>query len=199
MIKDTDIAWLAGIVDGEGCFSVKRPVQRGTGRTTYQTWLVVCNTSRAMMDRVAAIIAGLGCAAPRINRKWKGQKATRWQYEIVIAAKHDLLVVTNALLPHLTAKKVEASAFSWFLSRACSDRAYVRTELDKVVLEALSKVKRNGGEAPAEVYQLLREVIPSEAFSGAADRPSENERVETRELSASNNAPHECPAPDDLH
>lgn len=197
MTNQTDIAWLAGIVDGEGCFSVKNPVKRGVGRTCHQVWLVLCNTSRSMVERAAQIVSDLGCQRPAIRRVWKGEKATRFQYWMDVVQKSDLLVVTKALLPHLTAKRCEAEVIVWFLTRACSVRAYKRTELDKVVLGCLSAVKRNGGEAPAEVMDLLREVIPSEAFLGSVHGRTDggNERVETRGVRPNDNLPHECPAP----
>jgi hypothetical protein len=204
MNKIADIAWLAGIIDGEGCFSVKKPVRRGTGRACHQVWLVLCNTSSAMVDRAADIIVGLGCKRPALKKVWKGKKATRWQWWLHVAQKNDLLTITEALLPHLTAKRVEAEVVAFFLRRAVQVPQYKRTALDIVVLESLSLVKRNGGEAPAEVRELLREVIPSEAFRG--HRPDvRSERVETRRVSANNNPVQECPAcdidtdPDSVH
>lgn len=115
-MKDIDIAWLAGIVDGEGCFSVKMPVKRGRG-----------------------------------------------------------------------------------LRRVCKQRASSCTSLDMAVLETLSAVKLNGGETPAEVQDLLREVIPSEALRGAVSAKTERkERVETQASEPNNNLAHERPAPSQL-
>jgi len=196
MKKETDIAWLAGIVDGEGCFSVKMPVKRGVGRTTHQVWLVICNTSRQMIERVVEITAALGAKRPSIRKVWKGKKATRWQYWVNYGAKGDILLVTEALLPQLTAKRVEAEAVAWFLRRACKQRAYKRTALDVAVLESLSVVKRNGGEAVAEVFDLLRTVIPSEALRGTVSaKTGRGERVETRRVSPNNTPAQEPPAP----
>lgn len=185
-----DIAWLAGIVDGEGCFSVKNPIKRGNGRRCHQVWLVICNTSKPMMDRCKWIMEGLLGKSVSMRKVWKGKKATRYQYWINIGHKADLLFITEELLPHLTAKRVEGEVIAWFLRRACAHRAYKRTALDIAVLESLSAVKRNGGEAPAEYVDLLSEVIPSEALKGNGLR----ERVETRNLSPNNNGSHERPA-----
>jgi len=195
-VKDTDIAWLAGIVNGEGCFSVKMPVKRGRGRSCHQVWLVICNTSKAMIDRAANIMVGLGTARPSVRRVWKGERATRWQYWVNLCQKDDLLLVTESLLPYLTAKRIEAEVIAWFLRRACRHQAYKRTMLDIAVLESLSAVKRAGGEAPAELRKLLSEVIPSEALYGTSEAKDERrERVETRGLRPDNNNPHERPAP----
>lgn len=198
MVKATDIAWLAGIIDGEGCFTVKRPIPRdllrhGRNKTSYQLWLVLCNTSEAMVRRAAQIFTDLGVGYQPIRRVWKGDKATRWQYWVHVARKNDLLRITQALLPYLTAKKIEAEITVWFLTRACQVKAYKATKIDSMVLDTLSLIKRNGGEAPAEVHELLREVIPSQAVFGQQNTVEKTEGVETRQVSPNNNLAHECP------
>ncbi len=203
-VSEADLAWLAGIVDGEGCFSVKRPITRQgahrTGqRTSYQLWLVICNTSEPMMKRVRRIYDALGVTGAKPRKVWKGDRATRWQHWLEIAKKHELLCVTQAILPHLTAKRDEALIVEWFLRRACAVKNYKPTSLDRLAMESMAAIKRNGGEAPAEILQVLREVIPSQAVSG--NRPAddlETEGVETRSVSSNDNPIHECPATD-LH
>lgn len=199
-ISETDLAWLAGIVDGEGCFSVKRPIVRQgahrTGkRTSYQLWLVICNTSEPMMLRVKSIFDALGVEGAKPRKVWKGKKATRWQHWLEIARKHELLCVTQALLPHLTAKRDEALVVEWFLKRACAVKNYKPTSLDRLALESMASIKRNGGEAPAEIVELLREVIPSQVVSGDhIAGGQETEGVETRSVSPNDNPTQECPA-----
>jgi hypothetical protein len=201
MVMTEDVAWLAGIVDGEGCFSVKRPMPRnsaihGRTMTSWQLWLVVCNTSRSMIERAQRVLTELGVHTQPIRRVWKGKKATRWQYWLHVARKDDLRRATAALLPHLTAKRVEAAVVLWFLTRACQKRAYHPTALDGAVLGTMAFIKRNGGEAPAEVVELLREVIPSEAALGADGSSAGGaERVETRAVTPKDNRPQERPAP----
>lgn len=146
------------------------------------------------MVRAEQIMAELSGCHVTIRRTWKGKKAKRWQYWVNVARKESILAVTEALLPHLTAKKTEAEAIVWFFTRACKHRAYKRTELDVAVLESLAAVKRNGGEAPAEVREFLREVIPSQAVSGHRRFGGETEGVETRGLRPNNKGPQELPA-----
>jgi hypothetical protein len=197
---EKDIAWLAGIIDGEGCFSVKRAIRRRTGRragswTSYQLWIVLCNTSEPMIRRSERILRDMGVHFQPVRRVWKGKKATRWQYWLHVARKADVLSLTEQLLPHLTAKALEARAFAWFLRKACRVKQYYATVLDKAVLDALSLVKRNGGEAPAEAEELFREVIPSQAVEGPdAVSGGSAEGVESRGPSPNGNDPHERPA-----
>lgn len=199
-----DIAWLAGIIDGEGCFSVKRPIRRLSGeragfQTTYQVWVVLCNTSKAMVERAVAILDGLGVKHQPVRRVWKGKRATRWQYWLHVARKDEVLRLTEALLPHLTAKRCEAEMVSWYLKRACQKPCYKTTVLDRVVLDAMADVKRNGGEAPAEVRELLREVIPSQADVGHRAIGETSEGVETRSVTPKDNPTQERPAPSVFH
>jgi hypothetical protein len=200
LVAETDLAWLAGIVDGEGCFSLKRPIIRQTyqpgKRTSYQLWLVICNTSKSMIDRISKILDAAGVEYPKVRKVWKGKRATRWQYWIHVQKKHALLKITEALLPHLTAKRTEAEVVAWFLRRACRERCYRPTQLDVAVLGTMSQLKKNGGEAPADVIDILREVIPNQADSGTPSPGGwESEGVETRAVSSTDNPPHECPTP----
>lgn len=187
----TDIAWLAGIVDGEGCFSVKR--NHGAAKSAHMVCLVLCNTSEPMIDRVVRILDELGIKHGSIRKVWKGIRATRWQYWVDVMSKYSLLRLTETLLPHLTAKRVEAEVVQWFLRRQCSVKFYRQTALDQLVLNTLSAVKRNGGEAPAEVREILGEVIPSQVVSGAQSGNG-TKGVEARSVSSSDNPTQECPA-----
>lgn len=188
-----ELAWLAGIIDGEGCFTVKRPIKKakGSGYTPYQLWLVLCNTNEAMVVRAKEIFEKLGATPQPIRKVWKGEKATRWQFWLHVAKKKDLLIVTEALLPYLVAKRTEAEIVRWFLIRSCQDRAHRTTPLEAEFLDMLSLIKRNGGEAPSELKERIREVIPSQATLGIGGV----EGVETRQVSPNNNPVQECPAP----
>lgn len=195
MLKDVDIAWLAGIIDGEGCFSIKRPIpKRKTPhrKTSYQVWVVLCNTSESMVRRAESILKDMGVEHQPIRRVWKGQRATRWQFWLHVARKHDVLRMTEMLLPHLTAKKTEAEIVQWYLSKSCRVAQYRTTELDALVLDSMSAIKRNGGEAPAEVLSILREVIPSQASPGLP-KGEGLEGVETRPVRLNDNPVQECP------
>lgn len=205
MDPNSNIAWLAGIVDGEGCFTVKRPIKRKSGKrsgdsTSYQLWMVLCNTSKPMIDRVSMILSENGVQHQPIRRVWKGKKATRWQFWIHVARKRDLLRLTEILLPHLTAKRDEAEIVFWYLTRACQKTVYRTSAVEAAVLDSMAVIKRNGGEAPSEVKAMLREVIPSQAESGNHEPCGlDSEGVETRSVSPNKNPTHECPASQSLH
>jgi hypothetical protein len=148
-----------------------------------------------MMDRASRIFKEMGVDHQPIRKVWKGKKATRAQYWLHIAKKAEVLRATEMLLPHLTAKVDEAEVVVWFLRCACQVSVYRTTPLDRAMLDSLSEIKRNGGEAPAEIREMIREVIPSQAISGADTAVGgEMEGVETRSVSPNDNLTHECPA-----
>ena len=49
-IQDTDWAYAAGIVDGEGCIAIVRSFVRQRDRFTYGVQIVVANTDRRVLD-----------------------------------------------------------------------------------------------------------------------------------------------------
>lgn len=96
MPSEIELAWAAGIVDGEGCVSVVR-VPYG-----HRLQLDVGNTSLAMVTRLHEIIPGrvyppyadsIGKAKPRYQYRANGKKA------------EDAL---RAILPYLVVKKAQA-------------------------------------------------------------------------------------------
>jgi hypothetical protein len=189
-----DLAWLAGITDGEGCLSVKG--FRGARKTATSVSYVLCNTSKPMIDRAAKILDAIGVRYGAVRKVWKGDRATRWQYWIEVSRKHDLLRLMEILTPYLTAKQIEAEVLVWFLRRSCAAKQYRTTPLDIALLKSLSAIKLNGGEAPAEIERMIREVIPSQAIAGHCQADDEAmEGVETRSVSPNNTPTHECPAP----
>lgn len=113
------------------------------------------------MNRVCSIYDALGIGYQPMRKVWKGKGATRWQYWLHVARKSEVLKLTKALLPYLVAKKDEATIVEWFYSKACQSKQYHLTDLDAEMLDQLSIIKRNGGEAPEHVKRKMLEVIPS--------------------------------------
>ncbi len=104
MSRETDLAWAAGIIDGEGCILLNI-AHTHTG-IAYVLRLVVANTSILMLNRLKEIF-GEG----NIIQKWKDDskrpKNARpaWYYEASTKkAEHVLTLV----LPYLVNKKPEA-------------------------------------------------------------------------------------------
>ena len=103
MATEAQIAWAAGLFEGEGCIYLSPPSKRGQAKR-----LTVAMTDRDVLDRFAAIV-GVGGIRPhpvRGNRKpcW-AWNANRWE---------DVVYVLDLLMPHFgerrTAKALEILA-----------------------------------------------------------------------------------------
>jgi len=88
-IKDTDGAYAAGFVDGEGCIAVVRSFAPQRGRYYYGVNVVVANTNREVLDWMQTLWGGwvVGVSPERKSR------ATRyaWNWRIATTASRPFL------------------------------------------------------------------------------------------------------------
>jgi len=111
-VTDTQIAWLAGILDGEGSITMGYDKKKH-----YTPMIAVVNTNPEMIFEVCRILNELGCAfhaaARGDNRGSLGEK-TCWQIQV-----HRLTSVEKILrriTPWLIAKKSRAQLMLVFVS-----------------------------------------------------------------------------------
>ena len=115
-LPETSWAWLAGFLDGEGFFDIKRgytkrparTYKRGPYKNSKPGWthftprIVLCNTHLPSMEKAAVMLQA------NINRR-KPQAHSRLEmYAIEVSARKKLAHILPNLLPHLTVKKAEA-------------------------------------------------------------------------------------------
>lgn len=93
-----DWAWLAGIIEGEGCFSLSRTRRTGRGFIHYSPMLFVSNTDKQMTDECLRI-AGRGFSQvyerSSYNKNWKQSYRVGW------SSKRHLLYILPRILPYL--------------------------------------------------------------------------------------------------
>lgn len=80
-----ELYWLAGILEGEGSFSIKKQYNKGKGRS--RPWIQIGMTDKDVIERVAKLLK-VNCRGPyNINHlKWKpfyscdvvGSRAAGW-------------------------------------------------------------------------------------------------------------------------
>lgn len=93
--SETELAYLAGIVDGEGCFAMHK---RGHH---YGTQIEVGNTDLLLMDWLKSHFGGTVSHEPRSNKKH--QDIWRWR-----TTTDTLEVILQSLIPYLIVKKRQA-------------------------------------------------------------------------------------------
>jgi hypothetical protein len=150
MITDLDIAWLAGVFDGEGCVYVQRSKRKGD-RVVCSVALNIANTSAELVERVVRLERGLGCA-PVVT--FESRYTKKPAYYVKVARKVDALALAKALLPHATSKRAELQMAIWYLERSCKVRQHVATKQELEVLDTIRGVK-HGEALPESVARLL--------------------------------------------
>lgn len=143
-IELTDLAYLAGLIDGEGCIAIQKSKQNG--RPTYAINFKVTNSDPNIVDRVQSIMLGLG-VNPYIREK-NNQDRPEWKswFDIYLTKGSNIQTVLRAVLPYLVGKR----------ARAFIMLRYIDKMIDKeVAFQTMKTYNSKGGpsettrEAPA--------------------------------------------------
>lgn len=100
--NEADRAWLAAMVDGEGCIAIHRRMDEGRKRPTFAPMVQVSNTNLALLERCKTI-AGVGT----ISHSDRGRNRRIYRWCVMSNQARQLL---RELYPHLIAKQPQARA-----------------------------------------------------------------------------------------
>lgn len=119
MISETNIAWLAGIIDGEGCITI---VKSGKGNKYLVPVVAIVNTNKAIITKICEIldIADISyCIRIKANGKNNIQ-------EIALRSSKRVSQTLKLVTPYLIGKSRQAAKVLAFCeSRAsCYNKAY---------------------------------------------------------------------------
>ena len=109
-IKETDLAWLAGIIDGEGSIGASKS-KSSTGKDAYSIQLQIENTNLPMMEKFVNITEKLG-AHRRLKTSVKNiNKNPKWKnsYRYNITKQSEVKAILGAIRPYLVAKEPQAN------------------------------------------------------------------------------------------
>jgi hypothetical protein len=101
-LSETELAYIAGIIDGEGCIGLSRnrTKKQRQKNPKYQSEICVINTNKGLVDWLVRA-GGLVNVRPRNDERWK--VAYRWR--IKESLHPDFL---RAILPYLVIKRKQA-------------------------------------------------------------------------------------------
>lgn len=103
------LAYLAGIIDGEGCFYIGRSTRKNLKKfrtICYQTRILVVNTDFILIEWLKSNFGGMTYSR-KVRDGWKTK------YEWLIASDQ-AAIITNAVYPYLVIKKPHANVFLRF-------------------------------------------------------------------------------------
>jgi hypothetical protein len=109
-IRDIDLAYLAGIIDGEGTVTLERNGTRrkGNGQMGFSPKVIIANTNRALIQRITNIESALG-VNPHIKVQLAGKyKRGKVMYWATIAGLSKCGRILRPILPYLVAKDGQA-------------------------------------------------------------------------------------------
>lgn len=138
MWKDTEIAYLAGIIDGEGSVYIQKRITPA-GSISYFPRFQVVNTNQEVMTWIKNTFGGLLYSKPRMkhNAKWKTQ--IEW-----FTTRRLLDQLLPLIIPHLIIKKRHAVIMMQFREtfKTNAGSVGVKPEIQEFRLECMLKIKQ---------------------------------------------------------
>jgi hypothetical protein len=112
MTNEVDVAWLAGLYEGEGTLAAVKA--RGAPVETARSWVLSITMNDEDVIRRAHAVAGLGRV--RISR----QPGYPWRWNV--CARDEVLVVVLRLLPYLGSRRTARvdQFLAWYLTKGPS-------------------------------------------------------------------------------
>ncbi len=140
MLSDTELAYLAGLIDGEGCFYIS-----ATQGRYFQGKLIIVGTVHKHMEEVAAM-ADVGKTFFTAKKRPKADK-TQWHI-----LDHDCLSFTKQVLPYLRMKTDQAKLMILFLEHKKNSPSYNRfhpipagvLRYRQTIADTMKEMKLNG-------------------------------------------------------
>ena len=109
------LAWLAGIIDGEGSIMIPRYHRNGNPRYGYR--VSISNTNVSIINRCKEILDMLQIKYCNYTQD-RGKDGLRRKitHQIHITNKKGILIVLENIIPHLVGKRKQAELLNEFLS-----------------------------------------------------------------------------------
>lgn len=101
--KPTDLAYMAGIIDGEGCFFIGQIVRKSSGKVAHhhRCCLKIDNTDERLINWIMDIFYGVNSA----RNRWMSKKKYERIIHTWVATGDRLLDLCEQILPYLVIKK----------------------------------------------------------------------------------------------
>jgi hypothetical protein len=135
MIAATDLAWLSGIIDGEGCITARQNSIRSLGfRVTIEA------VSTVMIEKVRDVLHQCGVEY-RTEGPTLRERSTRPSYRVRVDKKQAVQRLCDLILPYSVVKKAELILIKSYLDKAVRVY-YSATEEDLIILVKLRELKK---------------------------------------------------------
>lgn len=106
--ENLELAWLAGIMDGEGTIGLNKVKKKTPKGYVVSPRIAVANTDKLMIDKVCEILKRYGIKHNVSTYKDKNIKSAKLVYKLGICSFGNILSVCEKLLPFLVSKREKA-------------------------------------------------------------------------------------------
>ena len=165
-MKQSELAWQAGIIDGEGCLTLAKQLRKGRPSPAYRPMVTVSNTDRRLIAPFCDSWGGTLYKRPdsRKELRW----ADSWTWYCPRSAVSPFL---RAILPHLRGKAEQAKVLIKFVERC---KTFPRSKGNAMP-------KKRGGSKPLgeaeiqfrdEVWNAIRQLNAKGQFSRKGGTPT---------------------------
>jgi len=153
------IAWLAGLLDGEGC------IYMGLSTRKHTTGFIDCKvglemTHKITVDYAAAIMREIAPDPFRVKVRKRREKRLggdyrKQQYTASASSQQGTLQLLTVLCPYMVTKQTEARLAIDYLRRATAVTKYRVSERDRTIAECVRRLKKDDLQALADAVRLL--------------------------------------------
>jgi len=141
-VRDVDLAWLAGIIDGEGCFTIYSVTRKDAVQPSPSANLTITNSNRNLLERCKEILDDLDIKYlyhdPK-NGHQKGRKVMR----IRVKNYSSLRRMIELLLPFFVGKADQANVMLEFVSLA-GQRGKLNLQDRNELMNRMKKLNQQG-------------------------------------------------------
>jgi hypothetical protein len=150
-LGETDFAYLAGIVDGEGTVSIHRNVTRRKGRifVGYQPQLTISNTDLRMLESLQGRFGGhIVKANTPAKKDWK-------QGYLLCFRRKEMVVLLQRLNPYLISKRRKAEMLFEYMNTRTKgvstgeDGRFVGIPLTDRQKQIIAEIRKNNKRGPS--------------------------------------------------
>jgi hypothetical protein len=142
IVKDVDLAWLAGIIDGEGCFSIYSVSRKDADDPSPAACLTITNSNHLLLQRCKEILGELQIKY-LYNDPKNGHQQGRRVMRIRVKNYSSLQKLIEMILPFLVGKADQARVLLEFVSLA-GQRGKLNLQDRTILMNRIKELNRHG-------------------------------------------------------
>jgi len=161
--SEPDLAWLAGIVDGEGTIGIHRTNVKSQKHPYLRPHIQIANTDLRILEKARVILTAITGRLHNTVVTNKGGNGQKKGYRIAANTQSAAVLLLPLLIPHLAGKREQAELVLDFSTRRCSRTGrgakwYEFKDQDETEYARCLQLNRRGESALplAEVFELKR-------------------------------------------